>query len=135
MNADIEIARQWVAKADSDLLNVENNLRSPTIPYDTVCFHCQQAAEKFLKAYLVFRGQSPPITHDLLLLLERVRLFDAEAERLREHLALLMPYAVEIRYPDDWFMPSAEDTVEARAAARVVMEWLKEASPILFEKL
>jgi len=106
-----------------------------TYPYDTVCFHCQQAAEKFLKAYLVFRGQPPPITHDLLLLLERVRFFDAEAERLREHLALLMPYAVEIRYPDDWFMPSAEDTVEARESAKVVMEWLKETSPILFEEL
>ncbi len=117
MNGDIEIARQWVAKANSDLLNVENNLRSQIIPYDTVCFHCQQAAEKFLKAYLVFRGQAPPITHDLLLLLEKVRFFDAEAEWLREHLALLMPYAVEIRYPDDWFMPSAEDAIEARAAA------------------
>ena len=52
MYEEVEIARQWLAKANSDLLNVDNNLRSQSIPYDTVCFHCQQAAEKLLKAYL-----------------------------------------------------------------------------------
>ncbi|MBN1583285.1 MAG: HEPN domain-containing protein [Anaerolineae bacterium] len=53
MSAEIEIARQWVAKAQNDLLNADNNLHSQKIPHDTVCFHCQQAAEKLLKAYLV----------------------------------------------------------------------------------
>ena len=49
---EIQIAKQWVAKADNDLLDADNNLKSEKIPYDTVCFHCQQAAEKILKAYL-----------------------------------------------------------------------------------
>ena len=53
MNADMDLAKQWLAKAKNDLLNADNNLRSEIIPYDTVCFHCQQAAEKILKAYLV----------------------------------------------------------------------------------
>jgi HEPN domain-containing protein len=48
MSERIEIARQWLAKARNDLLNVDNNLRAEVIPYDTVCFHCQQAAEKVL---------------------------------------------------------------------------------------
>ena len=72
MSEDIEIARQWVAKASNDLLNADNNLRSAEIPYDTVCFHCQQAVEKLLKGYLACLGQSPPVTHDLLLLLEKI---------------------------------------------------------------
>lgn len=117
MTGEIDIARQWVAKAQNDLLNADNNLRSEKIPYDTVCFHCQQAAEKLLKAYLVCIGESPPITHDLMLLLERILPSNPEAEELRNSLALLMPYAVEIRYPDEGFMPTAEDTQEARKSA------------------
>lgn len=48
MNADVDLAKQWLAKAKNDLLNADNNLRSEIIPYDTVCFYCQQAAEKLL---------------------------------------------------------------------------------------
>ena len=134
MCEEVEIARQWVAKASNDLLNADNNLGSAKIPYDTVCFHCQQAAEKLLKAYLACIGQSPPVTHDLLLLLEKVLPSNPGAEALRNFLAILMPYAVEIRYPDDWVMPLAEDTEEARDAAKEVMDWLKESKPVLFEE-
>lgn len=44
----------WLRKADNDLLNAENNLAATRAPWDTVCFHAQQAAEKVLKAFLVF---------------------------------------------------------------------------------
>tara|TARA_Y100000588_G_scaffold276340_1_gene292704 strand:- start:185 stop:331 length:147 start_codon:yes stop_codon:yes gene_type:complete len=46
-------------------------------------------------------------------------------ESLRDSLALLMPYAVEIRYPDDLSSPSQEDTQEAREAAGKVLSWLQ----------
>ncbi len=125
MNAEMDLARQWLAKAENDLLNADNNLKSATVPYDTVCFHCQQAAEKLLKAYLVARGVPPPLTHDLLLLLEEILPYCADVEMLRDDLALLMPYAVGIRYPDESFMPTHEDACEARQAAQNVLEWLK----------
>ena len=72
MSEELEIARQWLAKAMNDLLNADNNLKSEQIPFDTVCFHCQQAAEKFLKAYLVGNGKEYPITHDLFVILEKI---------------------------------------------------------------
>ena len=125
MNAEMDLARQWLAKAENDLLNADNNLRSEVVPYDTVCFHCQQEAEKLLKAYLVARGVPPPFTHDLLLLLEEILPQCEDAERLRDDLALLMPYAVGVRYPDELFMPSRKDACEAREAAQEVLEWLK----------
>jgi hypothetical protein len=37
MSEEIEIARQWLAKARNDLLNADNNLKSEQIPFDTVC--------------------------------------------------------------------------------------------------
>jgi len=53
MSEEIEIARQWLAKARNDILNADNNLNSELVPFDTVCFHCQQAAEKMLKSYII----------------------------------------------------------------------------------
>ena len=83
---------------------------------------------------LVAKGETYPISHDLLLILEKILSFDAEAEALRDDLAILMPYAVEIRYPDDWFMPSERDTKEAREAVNHVLNWLKTRLPDLFNK-
>ena len=135
MTKDIEIARQWLQKAKNDLLCAENNLKSEIIPFDTVCFHFQQAVEKILKAYLIGNGSRYPFSHDLLLILEHVLKFNSEADNLRDQLAILMPYAVEIRYPDDWFMPTKQDAIEAKDAANKVLEWAKIALPeILFFK-
>jgi len=132
MSEETEIAKQWLAKATSNLLNADNNLKAENIPYDTVCFHCQQAAEKMLKAYLVARGEDYPISHDLLLILEQITSLDPKAEQLRDTLILLMPYAVEVRYPDYYNVPSAEDTQEARQAAEKVHEWLNKMCPEVF---
>ena len=58
MNAAAEasraLAEQWFRKAENDLLNVENNFKADRYPADTVCFHCQQAAEKYLKGFLAW---------------------------------------------------------------------------------
>lgn len=134
MSGEIEIVRQWLYKAKNDLLNADNNLKSEEVPFDTVCFHCQQAAEKFLKAYLIGKGQSYPITHDLFLILQKILPINKNAESLRDALAILMPYAVEIRYPDDWYMPTKEDALEARQAADQVLEWFENALPQMFHK-
>jgi len=133
MSDEMEIARQWLAKAKNDLLNADNNLKSEEVPFDTVCFHCQQAAEKILKAYLVGNVQSYPITHDLFLILEKILPLNKDAENLRDALAILMPYAVEIRYPDDWFTPTEEDAREAREAAEHILKWLANALPQIFQ--
>ena len=60
MSGDLNLAGQWLVKANNDLLNVDNNLNANEIPFDTVCFHCQQAAEKLLKAFLVGSGRPLP---------------------------------------------------------------------------
>jgi len=129
MSGEIEMARQWLAKARNDLLSADNDLKAEETPFDAVCFHCQQAAEKLLKAYLVAKGKPYPISHDLLLILERILPMRPDAERLRDSLGILMPYAIEIRYPDIADMPSEQDRREARAAAEQVLIWFNDALP------
>ncbi|HEC02797.1 MAG TPA: HEPN domain-containing protein [Phycisphaerales bacterium] len=68
---------------------------------DIVCFHCQQCAEKYLKALLVYLGVHFPKTHDLRLLLdlvtERVSL-----DLKRTRVIPLSRYVIEGRYPGEW---------------------------------
>lgn len=78
------------------------------------------------------QGVQPPFTHDLLLLLEQTLPHCADAETLRDDLALLMPYAVAARYPGESIMPTHEDAREARQAAQNVLDWLKLCADRLF---
>ncbi len=66
---------------------------------DLVCFHCQQAAEKYLKALLQELALPVPRIHDLLELLDRLLPHDATLGTLRKDLIPLNRYAVEYRYP------------------------------------
>lgn len=54
-----QLVRQWVLKAENDLLNVTNNLQAEQTPWDIVCFHCQQAVEKYIKAILAVFSRKP----------------------------------------------------------------------------
>ncbi len=42
MSEEIKIAKQWLAKPNNGFLDADNNLKVEEIPFDTVCFHCQQ---------------------------------------------------------------------------------------------
>src|SRR3989442_1374276 len=90
----------WVRKAENDFKNIHASLTSADPAWDTVCFHAQQAAEKYLKAYLVLRGDIPPRTHDLGLLLRLAKDFDPTLDSLKTECDFLTDYAVEARYPD-----------------------------------
>jgi HEPN domain-containing protein len=67
--------------------------------HDLVCFHCQQAAEKYLKAVLNEHGARIPRTHDLEDLLGLLLPIHLELSVLRRGLKFLIQFAVEVRYP------------------------------------
>ncbi len=56
--------RGWSRKADSGLADVRRTTASEG-PYDTACFHAQQAVETYLKGVLAGRSLVIPRTHDL----------------------------------------------------------------------
>jgi HEPN domain-containing protein len=110
----------WVAKAEGDFLNIENNLASSEVPWDTVCFHAQQAAEKYLKSFLVSRGLLPPRTHDLVALLTDCQDLEPGLEEVEEACHALTAYAVGTRYPGDLYEPDEAQARRLVAAARRV---------------
>ena len=112
--------RTWIAKAEGDLLNIRNNLAADRVPWDTICFHAQQAAEKMLKAFLVSRGQTAGRTHDLVALLGQAVAAGGQLETLESDCRLLTPYAVMFRYPGPPDEPSEHEARQALAAAERV---------------
>jgi HEPN domain-containing protein len=90
---------QWVLKAEDDI-EVARAVAALARPKrDAACFHCQQSAEKYLKALLQELGLVVPKTHNLLTLLHRLLPHDPTLAPLRVGLRSLTRYAVEFRYP------------------------------------
>ena len=117
----------WIAKADNDLLNIRNNLDAARVPWDTVCFHAQQAAEKMLKAFLVSRGLIAPRTHDLIALLADVAGADASMATLEDDCRLLTPYAVMLRYPGACENLPEDEARQAVAGAQRISKHIRAA--------
>lgn len=107
------LVAQWVKIADRDLLTAQQGLHVPEIVTETVCYHLQQAAEKYLKAYLVRHQVEFSKTHNIMLLLNLCATVDAAFVTELEDADMLTDYAVEIRYPDDWYEPGMEETSQA----------------------
>lgn len=92
---------RWVRKAEADLEGASDLARPARRYYDLICFHCQQSAEKYLKAFLIECGVPFPKTHRLEDLLLLVLPHDASLRKLRRTLVALTRYAVDYRYPDE----------------------------------
>ena len=79
--------------------------------YDTIRFHCQQCAEKYLKARLQEAGTRFPYSHDLAALLALVLPMEPAWALLRPELAAITDAAVQFRYPGKW--ASSRDAKQA----------------------
>lgn len=77
----------------------EKLARSRPPENDMVCFCCQQAVEKYLKAVLVELGLRVPRTHDLEDLLRLVQPHHPGLAGLKRGLDFLTQFAVQARYP------------------------------------
>lgn len=119
--------RTWIAKAENDLLNIRNNLSAEQVPWDTICFHAQQAAEKMLKAFVVSRGQTVSRTHNLEALLAEAVAAGGPLAALEADCRLLTPYAVMLRYPGAMGEPSEPEARQAAAAAERIYERVQAA--------
>ena len=94
-----KLTAEWVRKAEADLsLAVRVSAQRPRLN-DAVCFHCQQAAEKYLKALMCERSLTIPRTHDLGNLLLQLLPTDSTLAKHRRRLLRLTDYAVDYRYP------------------------------------
>ena len=118
----LELVGQWLRKADLDIRSAEALLsEDPPLAYPS-CFHSQQAAEKYLKAFLTWHQVEFRKTHSMGELLDLVAVVDASLADGLASATSLNPYGVEVRYPGDLPEPEPGEATEALALARTVQD-------------
>ena len=117
---------QWLLKADHDLRSAKRLMSQgedePLL--DTAVYHCQQAAEKALKAYLTAHGVTFPKIHLLTPLVTLCSDINKSFLELLDAAEILTPLATEFRYPGDILEPDPSDADEAYRIAEDVVQFV-----------
>lgn len=120
-----EYVKKWLIKADNDLKVAENEMKLPSaedMVTEAICFHSQQAVEKFLKAFLITKKVEFEKTHNLEFLIELCVKVDEEFKKIE--VGNLSFYAVEVRYPNEFYMPTIGEAKECLELARKAKEFV-----------
>lgn len=118
---EVAEARRWLGEAEEELVVVEVLLADKRSPVRAACFHAHLAAEKALKALVIFRAVPLPKSHDLARLLQLLPADDVLAFD-KSGLADLSPWTMEGRYPADLAEPSDGEMHALAAAAELVVD-------------
>lgn len=115
-----DFIKQWLLKANEDLLVIDKLTENEIIATSSLCFHCQQAVEKFLKAYLIANGFEIKRTHNIEYLLSECADIDSDFADINPKE--LSEFGVDARYPGDMFIPDEEETLEYKNLAFEIKE-------------
>lgn len=119
-----EQTRLYLKKAAEDETLLDEVLESDRVSDEIFGFHCQQAAEKLLKALLSLLGIHFRKTHDLR---ELIDLLTDSGNSIPAELAdidKLTPYGTLFRY-DVLDTESSFDRAAARTMVRKLREWVE----------
>ena len=123
-----EFVRQWLSRAEEDFNAAKSLITYGASFISTVCFHSQQAAEKYLKAFLTSRQVEFPKTHDIDELLDMIAPIDSKLSESLRDVIMLTNYGVDVRYPGDFPDVTSGDAQQAIQMAekvrRLVLELL-----------
>jgi len=127
MKTTADLVGGWLKEGDSDLANASLCVSSGT-SLDTACFHTQQASEKYLKAYMIAHSLSFPFIHNLEKLVDLCIAHDSSFATIKGSAASLTPYAVALRY-DDEFWPTDAETNQAVDIANDIRKFIIDRLP------
>lgn len=116
--------RRWLLKSQHDLGSARRLMEGDEPYLDTAVYHCQQAAEKALKAFLTYHDIPFEKTHDLTELLALSAQADPALSQWREVAQELTPYAVRFRYPGDVLEPERGEAEQALQHAQTLVDFI-----------
>jgi len=121
----VEIFKEWIEKAEEDFEFANSSLEFENY-FAQICFHFQQAAEKYLKAFIVANKLEFRPIHNLLELLEICKEKEPGISDIEEDCRYLNPFYIDTRYPVHW--PShydKETAIKARDSVEQIRKWIK----------
>ncbi|MEO8150118.1 MAG: HEPN domain-containing protein [Bacteroidia bacterium] len=95
---------EWKQKADEDFTACNTLLESDFILETIICFHFQQAAEKYLKTFFILNGVEIEKIHNLEVLQNMAIKMNSDFGRY--DFKNLTDYSVQFRYPTTLPLPT-----------------------------
>ncbi len=96
-----EYVQEWFVVADRDIAAADYLATMHPQPYEIICYHCQQAVEKYLKAFLLSNDIKPPHSHDLEQLCNMCQSYEPAFSEIQELCSVLTQYGSQSRYPSE----------------------------------
>jgi HEPN domain-containing protein len=124
-------AKAWMTKAWRDLETARRAATGEPPFYDVAVYHCQQAAEKAVKAFLVHHAKAYERTHDIEVLVDFACDIDPSFKKLADAADALTPYATRFRYPNATFAiePEPAEYDEALKHAHAIYDFVFDLLP------
>jgi len=119
-----ELVAEWLKRAASNLARARYGLVSDEVLYEDLCFDCQQAVEKSLKAVLIKNDISFPKTHSLNYLLDILRDNKIDVPENLNKAVFLNEYAIESRYPGNYEPVTEADYKESLEIAESIYKFV-----------
>ena len=116
---------EWLNFAKEDLDTAKTLLNSEYLFNRSICYHCQQSAEKDLKAYIIYLDLPLNKTHNLIKLVDQISELDKEIIHLQKAVEVLTDYIVTARYPDDSELITDEESKLAFNESEKINNYIK----------
>ena len=116
---------EWLNFAKEDLDTAKALLNSEYLFNRSICYHCQQSAEKDLKAYIIYLDLPLNKTHNLIKLVDQISELDKEITPLQKAVEVLTDYIVTARYPDDSELITDEESKLAFNESEKINNYIK----------
>jgi HEPN domain-containing protein len=98
---NLELANKWLEYARTDYNVAIHDTTFHPVPIEIICYHCEQAAEKALKAILAYHNETIPHIHDLYRILELCLTHVPQLSALSSQARRLTDFAIITRYPNN----------------------------------
>ncbi|MDO8722926.1 MAG: HEPN domain-containing protein [Syntrophales bacterium] len=118
------LIEHWLTRARSNLERAKAGKINENILFEDLCFDCQQAVEKSLKAWLIHLEIIFPWTHSIARLFELIEEKGIVLPEDVKDAAPLSAYAVTTRYPGEYEPVTEEEYREALQIAVRVFDWV-----------
>ncbi len=125
--ADPQVVSEWLKKADEDF-EFASSIIEDSSYYAQICFHFHQAAEKYLKSFIIARDLEFKKIHDLPVLLKPCLAKELDLKILMDDCKFLNRFYIDTRYPVHWpTQYTREEALKAKIAAENIRDVIKNA--------
>jgi HEPN domain-containing protein len=111
---------EWIQLADEDFYSAKILNDAPRKPFESICYHCAQAIEKYMKAYLIYNDTISEKTHNLRFLNDICSEIDEQFQDTTSLCDFMNRFANDIRYPHKYEVDDSDVRFSLNAVEKIM---------------